>query len=68
MCFNMFQNYSMSVRRRWASVKRVVPSLHDDDDDDDDTRLSYDVTSIFQDGGGDIAILLPISFLATSLN
>jgi len=29
---------------------------------------SYDVKSIFQDGGRDVAILVPILFLVTSLN
>jgi len=32
------------------------------------TQQSYDVTLIFQDGGRDVAILLLISFLMTSLN
>jgi len=34
----------------------------------DHLRQSYDVVSIFQDGGHGITILLPVSFLVTSLN
>jgi len=32
------------------------------------TQQSYDVTSIFQDGGRNLAIILPISFVVISLN
>ena len=32
------------------------------------TQQSYDVTSIFQCGSRDVALLFPISFLVTSLN